>query len=58
MCISRMPMFLVIGDVASPVKDPELDWIHGRVDRRASRCDGLLLKISTEKTKFIPGPAR
>ncbi len=31
---------LVVGDVASPVKDPELDWINRRVDRRARRRDG------------------
>jgi glyoxylase-like metal-dependent hydrolase (beta-lactamase superfamily II) len=46
---------LVVGDVASPVKDPELDWptggwIGGRVDAM-----DLLLKISNDQTKFIPG---
>jgi len=46
---------LVVGDVASPVKDPELDWptggwIGGRVDAM-----DLLLKISNEQTKFVPG---
>jgi len=46
---------LVVGDVASPVKDPELDWptggwIGGRVDAM-----DLLLKLSDEQTKFVPG---
>jgi len=46
---------LVVGDVASPVKDPELDWptggwIGGRVDAM-----DLLLKISNDQTKFVPG---
>ena len=46
---------LVVGDVASPVKDPELDWptggwIGGRVDAM-----DLLLKISNDQKKFIPG---
>lgn len=46
---------LAVGDVASPVKDPELDWttggwIGGRVDSM-----DLLLKISNEQTKFVPG---
>ncbi len=46
---------LVVGDIASPVKDPELDWptggwIGGRVDAM-----DLLLKISNEQTKFVPG---
>jgi len=46
---------LVVGDVASPVKDPELDWptggwIGGRVDAM-----DLLLKIGNEQTKFVPG---
>jgi cyclase len=46
---------LVVGDIASPVKDPELDcptggWIGGRVDAM-----DLLLKLSNEQTKFVPG---
>jgi cyclase len=46
---------LAVGDIASPVKDPELDWptggwIGGRVDAM-----DLLLKISNEQTKFVPG---
>ena len=52
--ISRIQI-LVVGDVASPVKEPELDWptggwIGGRVDAM-----DLLLKISNEQTKIVPG---
>jgi glyoxylase-like metal-dependent hydrolase (beta-lactamase superfamily II) len=46
---------LVVGDVASPVKDPELDWITGGwIGGRVDAMD-LLLKISNAQTKFIPG---
>jgi glyoxylase-like metal-dependent hydrolase (beta-lactamase superfamily II) len=46
---------LAVGDVASPVKDPELDWITGGwIGGRIDAMD-LLLKISNEQTKFIPG---
>ena len=46
---------LVVGDVASPVKDPELDWITGAwIGARVNAMD-LLLKISNEKTQFVPG---
>jgi glyoxylase-like metal-dependent hydrolase (beta-lactamase superfamily II) len=46
---------LVAGDVASPVKDPELDWITGAwIGARVSAMS-LLLKISNEKTLIIPG---
>jgi len=46
---------LAVGDVASPVRDPELDyltgaWIGGRVDAM-----DRLLKLSDEKTKIVPG---
>jgi len=46
---------LVVGDVASPVNDPELDWntgawIGGRVDAM-----DLLLKLSNDQTKIVPG---
>ena len=45
---------LVAGDVASPQRDPALDyftgaWIGGRVDAM-----DLLLKISNEQTKIVP----
>jgi glyoxylase-like metal-dependent hydrolase (beta-lactamase superfamily II) len=46
---------LVVGDVASPVKDPELDWITGAwIGARVDAMD-LLLKISGNETKFVPG---
>jgi cyclase len=46
---------LAIGDVASPVRDPELDyftgaWIGGRVDAMDK-----LLKLSDDKTRIVPG---
>jgi len=46
---------LAVGDVASPVRDPELDyftgaWIGGRVDAM-----DRLLKLSDEKTRIVPG---
>jgi cyclase len=46
---------LVVGDVASPVKDPALDWISGGwIGGRVDAMD-LLLKISNEQTKIVPG---
>ena len=46
---------LAVGDVASPVKDPELDWITGAwIGARVTAMD-LLLKLSNEKTQFVPG---
>jgi glyoxylase-like metal-dependent hydrolase (beta-lactamase superfamily II) len=46
---------LAVGDVASPVNDPELDWITGAwIGARVTAMD-LLLKISNEKTQFVPG---
>jgi cyclase len=46
---------LASGDVASPSRDPELDyltgaWIGGRIDAM-----DRLLKLSDEKTKIVPG---
>ena len=45
---------LAVGDVASPVRDPALDyftgaWIGGRVDAM-----DLLLKLSNEQTRIVP----
>src|SRR5262245_60584823 len=45
---------LAVGDVASPVRDPELDyftgaWIGGRVDAM-----DRLLKLSDDKTRIVP----
>src|SRR4249920_1136936 len=46
---------LAVGDVASPVRDPELDWITGAwIGARVTAMD-LLLRISNEKTQFVPG---
>lgn len=46
---------LAVGDVASPVRDPELDyftgaWIGGRVDAM-----DRLLKLCDDKTRIVPG---
>jgi glyoxylase-like metal-dependent hydrolase (beta-lactamase superfamily II) len=46
---------LAVGDVASPIRDPELDyftgaWIGGRVDAMDK-----LLKLGNAQTKFVPG---
>lgn len=46
---------LAVGDVAAPVRDPELDyftgaWIGGRVDAMDK-----LLKLSDDKTQVVPG---
>jgi glyoxylase-like metal-dependent hydrolase (beta-lactamase superfamily II) len=46
---------LVVGDVASPVNDPELDWITGAwIGGRVSAMDALL-KIGNEQTRVVPG---
>jgi glyoxylase-like metal-dependent hydrolase (beta-lactamase superfamily II) len=46
---------LVVGDVASPVNDPELDWMTGGwIGGRVDSMDRLL-KISNEQTRFVPG---
>lgn len=50
---------IAVGDVASPVRDPELDWFTGGwVGGRTDSMD-LVLSISNDQTKFIPayGPA-
>ena len=45
---------IAVGDVASPVKDPELDWFTGGwVGGRVDSMD-LVLRISNDQTKFIP----
>ena len=46
---------LAVGDVASPVRDPKLDyltgaWLGGRVDAM-----DRLLKLSDDKTRIVPG---
>jgi glyoxylase-like metal-dependent hydrolase (beta-lactamase superfamily II) len=46
---------LVVGDVAAPVKDPELDWITGAwIGGRVDAMD-LLLKLANDQTKIVPG---
>jgi cyclase len=46
---------LVVGDVASPVNDPELDWITGGwIGGRVSSMD-VLLKLGNEQTRVVPG---
>lgn len=46
---------LAVGDVASPVKDPELDWITGGwIGARVDAMD-LLLTIANDQTKIVPG---
>lgn len=46
---------LAVGDVAAPVKDPELDWITGAwIGGRVDAMD-LLLKLANEQTKIVPG---
>jgi cyclase len=46
---------LVVGDVASPVNDPELDWLTGAwIGGRVDAMD-LLLKLSNDQTKIVPG---
>ncbi len=46
---------LAVGDVASPVEDPELDWITGAwIGGRLDAMD-LLLEIADEETRIVPG---
>ncbi len=50
---------IAVGDVASPARDPELDWFTGGwVGGRVDSMD-LVLSISNDQTRFIPayGPA-
>ena len=45
---------IAVGDVASPVRDPELDWFTGAwVGGRVDSMD-LLLSISNDQTRFVP----
>jgi glyoxylase-like metal-dependent hydrolase (beta-lactamase superfamily II) len=46
---------LAVGDVASPVKDPELDWITGAwIGGRLTAMDALL-RIGNDQTRVVPG---
>jgi cyclase len=45
---------IAVGDVASPVRDPELDWFTGGwAGGRVDSMD-LLLSISNDQTRFVP----
>jgi len=45
---------IAVGDVASPQRDPELDWFAGGwVGGRVDSMD-LLLRISNDQTRFVP----
>jgi cyclase len=45
---------IAVGDAASPLRDPELDWFTGAwVGGRVDSMD-LLLKISNDQTRFVP----
>jgi cyclase len=45
---------IAVGDVASPLRDPELDWFTGAwVGGRVDSMD-VLLKISNDQTRFVP----
>jgi hypothetical protein len=49
---------LAVGDVASPVEDPVLDyftgaWIGGRADALAK-----LVELTDDRTKIVPGVGR
>jgi cyclase len=45
---------IAVGDVASPVRDPELDWYTGGwVGGRVDSMD-LLLALSNEQTRIVP----
>ncbi len=45
---------LAVGDVASPVRDPALDWFTGAwIGGRVDAMD-VLLKLANEQTKIVP----
>jgi glyoxylase-like metal-dependent hydrolase (beta-lactamase superfamily II) len=45
---------IAVGDVASPLRDPEFDWYTGAwVGGRVDSMD-LLLSISNDQTRFVP----
>ncbi len=45
---------IAVGDVASPLRDPELDWYAGGwVGGRVDAMD-LLLAIGNDQTRFVP----
>jgi cyclase len=45
---------LAVGDVASPLRDPALDWFTGAwIGGRVDAMD-LLLKLANDETKIVP----
>src|SRR6185503_556002 len=45
---------LAVGDVASPLRDPELDWFTGAwIGGRVDAMD-VLLKLANEQTRIVP----
>lgn len=46
---------LAVGDVASPVRDPELDWISGGWIGGYLDAMDLLLELGDEDTRIVPG---
>jgi glyoxylase-like metal-dependent hydrolase (beta-lactamase superfamily II) len=50
----RTSNVLAVGDVASPVRDPALDWFTGAwIGGRVDAMD-VLLKLANEQTKIVP----
>lgn len=45
---------LVVGDVASPLRDPEFDWFAGGWVGGRSDSMELLLKLANDQTKIVP----
>jgi cyclase len=46
---------IAVGDVASPLNDPELDWMTGAwIGGRVDAMD-TLLKLTNDQTKIVPG---
>jgi cyclase len=49
---------IAVGDVASPLRDPELDWFTGAwVGGRVDAMD-LLLSLANDQTQFVPGSGK
>ena len=49
---------LAVGDVASPLRDPALDWYTGAwIGGRVDAMDALL-KLANDQTKFVPAYGR
>jgi glyoxylase-like metal-dependent hydrolase (beta-lactamase superfamily II) len=49
---------IAVGDVASPLRDPALDWYTGAwIGGRVDAMDALL-KLANDQTKFVPAYGR